>query len=122
MLDDREYLAAAHRLAPGLGERPHRLATRQLVQYEAVDLQQVSVVAKLRDHVLLPHLVQKCARRRVAHAYFFSSSLYFAASSTFCRSANIISFDSIPAIDPVSCRCASTCCIASSEACNAALA
>ena len=111
-----------------IGSRPasasarHRLATRKLVQYEAVDLQQVSVVTKLRDDMVVPHLVEECARGRVAHAYFFSSSLYFAASSTFCRSANIISFDSIPAIDPVSCRCFSTCCIASSEACSAAFA
>ncbi len=61
MLDHGEDLPAGVRLAAGLGERAHRLAAGELVQHEAVDLQQVHALAERGDHVVLPGLVEEGA-------------------------------------------------------------
>ena len=61
MLDDREYLPAIHRLVPGLAQRAHGLAARELVQDQTVDLQQVGVGPEGRDQVVVPDLVEEGA-------------------------------------------------------------
>jgi hypothetical protein len=60
-----EDLLRARGLAARFLELPQRVAAAQLVQKQAIDLQQTGVVAEILDQMIRPDLVKKCAGHEI---------------------------------------------------------
>jgi hypothetical protein len=61
VLDYGEYLLSANRLPACFFERPKRLASRELMEYQPIYLQKVGLLVKTFDNVILPNFLEKSA-------------------------------------------------------------